>query len=160
MRTEILDPNPDTLLRAVDSANCHHALHGIVKSFFDLIDSAWAGDCDSSFFNHANNIKAKPRKRKKKVQLFSCTILLVSRAYTFVNPGLYLLRRAKLAWELRRKLAWELRRKLARELSLFFRKCLIVNDLRNAGRGRCALSPWYSTTYAKRHTSPVPTWEV
>ena len=40
MRTEILDPNPDTLLRAVDSANCHHALHGIVKSFFDLIDSA------------------------------------------------------------------------------------------------------------------------
>lgn len=76
-------------------------------------------------FNHTNNIKAKPRKHKKKVQLFSCTILLVSRTYSFVNPGLYLLWRAK----------------LARELSLFFRKCLIVNDLGHTGPGRRPASP-------------------
>ncbi len=76
-------------------------------------------------FNHRNNINAKPRKHKKKVQLFSCTILLVSRTYSFVNPGLYLLWRAK----------------LARELSLFFRKCLIVNDLGHTGPGRRPASP-------------------
>ena len=52
MRSKVFDPNANPLLRPVDSANCHHAHDGIMKSSFDVIDSTRTGDGYSSLFNH------------------------------------------------------------------------------------------------------------
>ena len=62
MRAKIFDPNANALLRAIYSANCYHAPNCIVESSFDLIDSASAGDCYCSCFNHNTIYPHYPQK--------------------------------------------------------------------------------------------------